>query len=759
MRVSLEKPISGKIKEKNVTEVINNLPTELRKFISDELSKIKSSSKEDLEKLSGDIQDYFDKKISKVVKKSFEEINLKKINDLVNAEKKRKEKIIEEQEIKSSIYLTGVLLDTLGFKDEARFITGLATEIYNAYKLTSSLASIGTMTAVAGYVGIAIAIYGLFSRKKKSNGIGKALRQISKQIQSLREEMHLRFDAIEYNQRIIIDSIEKIALEINKSDEEISKSLNDIITNIHFDRKINYDNLQDAKINKLRLGANQLRTQFGYKNNLAEKYHRPTVDENLTILFDYAFEVSEDKIFTGSSYDTLDDIIENDVLESMRIDSSLNLLNLFQSYYNIPIDVKSIRNPIEFSRGATSFCTHRLMFQEVKNTVYDTNVKLLYFEALRLRETLKIPTSKPFVEKIINSFYIELNTFLDSMKVKIDVDIVSKELGLKHLFTSMPTMKTKVLEKTKVLNVSERIPSNSFLLKESSDWRFFGEFFKIDTSKKNSNPIQLAELMGLITLKKKNTITRLIKGLHFIKEAEEIVTIYEIKFHHKSMNRITSLWHSSNVRYYSGGITNKPKFDPSINISYLPKEGVFNHAGYKIDDTLKFLKLLEAHIKTVYFEAKASFYDELKILTSKKNLYKSIPSLLGIRYISSFSFWYQTQDLENSTKILQNENFVISKKYLDRITNNFVAKLANEEAYIHQKKRPISKFPGFGYQTIGKIITENIGKTIITDSKPFLSELLDFSEKKSNTYGGNENIEETLRNIVALSKFSNLDIL
>ncbi len=740
-----------------VEEVVNQFPEDLRNFIQSELDDIRNVQQQNFEALSLKLQNYFDKKIDAAIKKSFAEIRLRETNERIRFERQRRERMILDQEIQSGIYLTGVLLKTIGLGKEAHFITNLASNFYKAYKLTSSLASIGTLAATAGYVGIALSIYSLFS-SSGSNGIGKALQQISKQINALRKELnefrneaHLRFDALETNQRLILESINKLALQTQLSSNQIKSQLNEIITRSNFGRIIEYDINHNNKVNELLQFENQLYTQFGYNQSQNNEYNRAIVDVNLTNLYDYAINVSDDNIFTSASYQDYDQIVADNALRTMHLESSMNLTKLIQAKYELPIANETPRNPIEFSRGTLSFITNRLLFSELDNAAFNTYFNTLLKEGTKLRNLMIAPLLEDFVKTVSNAFYRELSSFLRLELSKRIKQVIQNELQLNHLFTSLPTINTEINTETNLLHqCKDRIPDNTYLRKERTD-KYFGSFFTLKESENHNHPMKLAQKMGIISVEGAGNYWRTYDYASW----KEYYKLNKITFHHGRMkNKVFEKgWHESRVEYQA---INRPGWvcpsrSTTYNVSYLAKTGYFSNSGTTIDDTHKFFTFLKEEIQTVYQQKKSEFNNRLISLYNSDELYKAIPSIMALRYIASLGYWYQTGDLVGGTKILRDDNYFLSKSIIDQKIREVIKSQESKPAYIYGVEIPDNRPPHYSY-TIVEAIADETEALLLKDIKPFIDNLLAFSKIVEKNIQEREHgfvfIEETLRRIL-----------
>ncbi len=635
---------------KTTSQLVNSLPDQTKSKLKPSIEKLKKEGSSVSNETLIQLEDVINKKIDSAIINIVEHYRAIVKNELEVAEERRIEAKRLDGEIRGAIYIAGQIVEAFGLGKEAELLVGLANHTYQGYLMMAafSAGTLGPIGLAAGIISIGSGILGLF-KKRKSNkkGLANALRNISKQISTMRQEMHERFDYIEIGHKTILLNLEQILLNNTFSTNEIEQSLNDIENTLK-----NYISLEVAD------DIATIHNDFSLKSTFVDAFYsdklstgqidRSEIVKITSYFFNHATVTSKRPVLSPYTFSSWDDVVSKNILNRINIDQTIPCLSLlFNSISDGNRESVLQFNPVEWFTGYSRLLETLVLFPEIRNNSIQKQVKQGYEVGVQMNDLINNVFKKSFINNLIEKYEQEKqkirNLLADS--VTSTIESINKN---SIIFPNQIKNTFSIGKKTKKLHVNVVFPSYSFLEKELPKERYyFGVFFK----HYGYDPVHLAQRLGIIELiptNNGNLYTR--QDLTWKQQYKN----YKVKFlkgnlSGKTFGNEKEGWHESYVTHVNS-------IDRIDNIRYITSKSNIKYGGINLDTTSKFLNFLNTEIHNFHRKALQDFRAKLKLRMANVDLSNFKYSNM-MRLIMGWYSWIEGNSLQNANELINSSYF------------------------------------------------------------------------------------------------------
>lgn len=566
------------------------------------------------------------------------------------------------QEINGAIYLGGMLADALFGPETGRTLVKVTNAAIQSADLYAAFAAgaLGPIGLAAGLVSIG---QGLFGGPSPEAQIMEALRTIMKGLEDLRREMHIRFDEVVENQRIIVNSLDdmrRMILErLNFSQLEFRRLIDGLDIRVALLR--NYVEAQDRTeiINRFKLAITNARTEI--------EDDRPNIDviqRSLDTIWHHATEESRGGAFNSSHVDTWDSrLIATQIAGLARPDHGVALLSLITGRIS-GVRGEVIANPLEWSRAAAAF------FQLLKAVPVASNDEMrrrsqeLRKMRLALVETLAKSTDRRMVSAFVNSQKADLIKILDHFG-RIYQQFL-REYGMEFRGRGQIQagkfswdLDTSLSARVNSIVRIQDIPPRSYLIAESPSLTVYGDFANIVGK---HDPISVARAFGLIQFGPSGEGVREIRAADrgYEEYRTSSITFTRGPLRGKTLGGNGFGWRRSTVSLSPAGLK-----DSSTLVEYLTKESYGAFGQYQINNTIDVLSMIAAEVRRDYSERRTELIGRFRQAigdTEIDALNDFFGTSAALRYLGAVREWVRTGDLESANWILQSQDLMFGSR-------------------------------------------------------------------------------------------------
>ena len=341
-----------------------------------------------------------------------------------------------DNEINGAISLGSVLIGEVGGDREAaaRFNV-IASQGYKATQLLQqfSAGEIGTLALTGGTVGAALAIANVLSGAPSSEQqMQQAMAAIISAVQTLRQEMHERFDRIERTQRDILNRLEDVlSLVASGRLEQLARlrTLREAIVGLR-----SYVESQDRQsvIDQFYLNRSNFLALAEAPSPSSSRLGTTVGVEHVNYLANYAARVAHQPAFTHGEATIWNTPIVNDLVHSAsRHDLLINIRPIISDRVGTSRQIGSVANPVEWLRAAREFAEAAAYEKSALSPRSANALRAIYSEGRRTLEAVRgftpqsatQPTADAFLEAsevvhaLIDRYYVEFLRISNSRMV------------------------------------------------------------------------------------------------------------------------------------------------------------------------------------------------------------------------------------------------------------------------------------------------------------------------------------------------------
>lgn len=264
-------------------------------------------------------------------------------------------------ESQGAVALGGVLIDNVfGNKALAQSFLTVGNESIRVWQLLNGFnavpQTVGPMALTGGYVTAALAIgTALSGAPSAEQQTQKALAAILSAIQTLREEMHERFDRIERTQKNILETLDVVLRRLVLGEREQLARLTELRTSINGLRGYVETQARREKIDDLMLYRDNLKVLIDTNRSITSALETEPGRQLLNYFKAYSLRIARQPAFTHDELTHWNPSVFLDTLQAggrpdLMVGSFNAICDLVQQPNSAPPP-----NPIEWARGVTTF--------------------------------------------------------------------------------------------------------------------------------------------------------------------------------------------------------------------------------------------------------------------------------------------------------------------------------------------------------------------------------------------------------------------
>jgi hypothetical protein len=253
-----------------------------------------------------------------------------------------------------------VIGEVFGDKETAKKINAGA-QLASVALQVGLMFSTGGLSAIACAGGIASSLGPLFGgEQSNSAAVQGMLSQISGQIETLRQEMHERFDRVEHLEQEALGMLRQIAEDIRTGNTAIL----DNIGNLRSELSQLNTYIKDSDRAKIFAAFNDLRFQA----ELAQEQHNiSAASVAMGLLLNYALDVPKQTTFSNAEF--TGPVLSGALKDSPRTDFCVGLLPRCANLLKVTSTGATPPNPVEWARGTNAYLETQVHFPELRDVV------------------------------------------------------------------------------------------------------------------------------------------------------------------------------------------------------------------------------------------------------------------------------------------------------------------------------------------------------------------------------------------------------
>lgn len=435
----------------------------------------------------------------------FGELRQNIVADMKSQFKERDDKFARryyiDGEIRGSIYLgTTILREVFGDDRSAHVFQTVATESYNVYRLFEGFAAetptVGALGLTGGFVSSVFAIAVTIQGISEQEMLQQSLTAIHEAIRTLRDEMHERFNRIERNQRLMMDTLGIIVTRLSVGQWEELARLRNLQQSLNGLR--NYIESQDRqeKINSLHLQADNLRSAISAYGSVQAALNVPENRSLLNFFSSYAQRTAKEPAFThvdlvGWGARSMNDLWETTQRPDLLIGAMVPIRQRL-GLPGMPDPISS--NPVEWARS-TNLLLEQIAISDVPLPLHAHDIlREMFNSGVAVRNFLGSFTDPQMRLKLADLFMEAFGEVTDL--ISLHYGTFTREAKAKHVFAgSIPGLGDRPYD---------QIPGEPEWEDGKASWKtdevIFFKGKRVSSVKLNEqlNPIEAAIDVGLI---------------------------------------------------------------------------------------------------------------------------------------------------------------------------------------------------------------------------------------------------------------------